>query len=211
MKTNCWLILGVMMATSAVAQNNPNCRRPGVHADHAPAGGSRTRAGTGHGNRSAGGKIQARQTQTPRRRQDGPDRRADGHAGSRPGASRGQELIVRGQAGLKGEVVAHLNKGDTVTVLSQINLDKHKADEPAQWAKIALPASTHVWVFAKFIDEANNTVSPKKLNLRAGPGENYSVLGVIERGTAVNIIRPRATGWKSSRRPTPMLLSPRCI
>ena len=31
-------------------------------------------------------------------------------------------LNVRGQAGLKGEVVAHLFKGDTVTVLDQINL-----------------------------------------------------------------------------------------
>jgi hypothetical protein len=58
-----------------------------------------------------------------------------------------------------------------VTVLSQINLDKHKANEPAQWAKIAFPVNTHVWVkFAKFIDKANNTVLPKKLNLarRAG-------------------------------------------
>ena len=73
-----------------------------------------------------------------------------------------------------------------MTVLSQINLDKHKADEPAQWAKIALPASAHVWVCAKYIDATNNTVLPKKLNLRAGPGENYSVLGVIERGTPVN-------------------------
>ena len=51
-------------------------------------------------------------------------------------------LIVRGQAGLKGEVVAHMSMGDTVTVLSQINLDKHTADEPAQWAKIACPTNT---------------------------------------------------------------------
>ena len=31
-------------------------------------------------------------------------------------------------------------------------------------------------------------MSAKKLNMRGGPGENYSVLGVIERGTAVNEI-----------------------
>jgi uncharacterized protein YgiM (DUF1202 family) len=31
-------------------------------------------------------------------------------------------------------------------------------------------------------------VSAKKLNMRGGPGENYSVLGVLERGTAVNEI-----------------------
>jgi uncharacterized protein YgiM (DUF1202 family) len=99
-----------------------------------------------------------------------------------------KNVNVRGQAGLKGEVVAHLVKGDAVTVLGQINLDKHKAGEPAQWAKIALPTSTHAWVKSSYIDATSKTVLPKKLNLRAGPGENFSVLGVVERGTAVNVI-----------------------
>jgi len=102
-----------------------------------------------------------------------------------------KSLTARGQAGLKGEVVAHLRQGETVTVMSQINLDKHKANEPAQWAQIAFPSSAHVWVFARFIDKANNTVLSKKINLRGGPGENYSVLGSIERGTAVNVIRTK--------------------
>ncbi len=92
---------------------------------------------------------------------------------------------VRGQAGLKGEVIAHVQKGDAVNVISQITLDKHKADEPAQWAKISLPTNVTVWVNSKFIDATNKTVTPKKLNLRGGPGENYSVLGVVEKGTAV--------------------------
>ena len=35
-----------------------------------------------------------------------------------------KNLNVRGQAGLKGEFLLHLSKGDAVTVLSQINLDK---------------------------------------------------------------------------------------
>ena len=92
---------------------------------------------------------------------------------------------VRGQAGLKGEVITHVQKGDTVEVLSQISLDKHKGDEPAQWAKISLPTNVTGWVNSKFIDATAKTVTPKKLNLRAGPGENYSVLGVVEKGTAV--------------------------
>lgn len=94
-------------------------------------------------------------------------------------------LNVRGQAGLKGEVVAHVQKGEAVTVLSQINLDKHKADEPAQWAKIILPAGADVWVHTSFIDAKDKTVIPKKLNLRGGPSEDYSVLGVVEHGTVV--------------------------
>ena len=102
-----------------------------------------------------------------------------------------KNLNVRGQAGLKGEVIAHLNKGDVVTVISQLNLDKHATGEPAQWAKITLPGSTHIWVNTKYIDPANKTVTAKKLNLRAGPGENYSILGVIENGSAVNVINTK--------------------
>ena len=95
-------------------------------------------------------------------------------------------INVRGQASFKGEVITHLVKGDTVTVLEQINLHKHRADEPAQWAKIAFPTNACVWVNTKYIDAVNKTVLPKKLNLRAGPGENFSVVGLVERGTPVS-------------------------
>jgi len=93
---------------------------------------------------------------------------------------------VRGQASLKGEVISHLAKGDTVTVLEQINLHKHKASEPAQWAKIAFPTNAYAWVDSRYIDNDSKTVKPKKLNLRAGPGENYSVVGLITHGTQVS-------------------------
>ncbi len=107
-------------------------------------------------------------------------------------------LNVRGQAGLKGEVVAHVQKGDAVTVLSQINLDKHKADEPAQWAKIALPTGADVWVHTSFIDAKDKTVIPKKLNLRGGPSEDYSVLGVVEHGTVVTAVGTKGDWTKIS-------------
>jgi len=112
-----------------------------------------------------------------------------------------KSLTARGQAGLKGEVVAHLKQGDTVTVISQINLEKHKANEPAQWAQIAFPSGTHVWVFAKYIDKENKTVLTKKLNLRGGPGENYSVLGTIEHGATVTEIRSKG-GWMEIEPPS---------
>jgi len=111
-------------------------------------------------------------------------------------------LNVRGQAGLKGEVISHLQKGDAVNVLSQITLDKHKTDEPSQWAKITLPASGGgVWVRSQFVDATSKTVTPKKLNLRAGPGENYSVLGVIEHGTVVNATEVKGD-WSKIEVPT---------
>jgi uncharacterized protein YgiM (DUF1202 family) len=90
----------------------------------------------------------------------------------------------RGQAGLKGESIGQFKKGDTVTVLSVITLDKHAADEPAHWAKISLPAGAKVWVNKMFVTDKK--VSVKKLNLRAGPGENFSVLGRVEKATSLN-------------------------
>jgi uncharacterized protein YgiM (DUF1202 family) len=110
-------------------------------------------------------------------------------------------LNIRSQAGLNGEVVTRLAKGDTVTVLSQINLDKHKTGEPAQWAKISCPTNASVWVRSSFIDGTSKTVTPKKLNLRAGPSEDYGILGVIERGTAINEIITKGD-WTQIQVPT---------
>src|ERR1019366_6122578 len=77
---------------------------------------------------------------------------------------------------------------DTVNVLSEITLDKPKAGEPAHWAKIALPSGTKVWINSRFVDATNMVVAVKKLNLRGGPGENYSVLGVVEKGATVTAV-----------------------
>jgi uncharacterized protein YgiM (DUF1202 family) len=176
MKTNGWLVLGMMMATSALAQNNTNTLPPIAAPEVAPA------AETAPAPVPAPVKHKKHSAMPKRVALDEPTVALV--AG--PAQAAVADLNVRGQAGLKGEVVAHLNQGDAVTVISQINLDKHEFGEPAQWAKIALPASTHVWVNTKYIDATSKTVLPKKLNLRAGPGENFSVLGVIERGTAVN-------------------------
>jgi len=108
---------------------------------------------------------------------------------------------VRGQASFNGEVISHLAKGDTVTVLEQINLHKHKPSEPAQWAKIAFPTNAFAWVDSRYIDADAKTVKPKKLNLRAGPGENYSVVGLITHGTPVSEVSNKGN-WMEIEPPT---------
>jgi len=90
---------------------------------------------------------------------------------------------VRGQAAINSEVVTSLKKGEQVNILEEVTLKKPKTDEPARWAKIALPASVGVWVHSDYIDPNTKAVKPKRLNLRSGPGENYSVLGRVEKGT----------------------------
>lgn len=93
-----------------------------------------------------------------------------------------ENVNVRGQAKLTSERVVQLKAGDTVTVLEEIILDKPAADEPARWARIALPAATKVWVNTMFVDTTNKTVTSRRLNLRSGPGENFSIVGLVEKG-----------------------------
>jgi uncharacterized protein YgiM (DUF1202 family) len=210
MKMNCWLILGVMVAGSATAQNNtntlPSIPPPAVAAPavvntpppavetNAPA--KKVHKHKKHVTARAAASKEAKETISEAANEDvmsaaeyakAKEKFSEATITLVPGPAEVavNHVNVRGQAGLKGEVISHVEKGASVTVLGQINLDKHKADEPAQWAKIALPATTTVWVRTSFIDATNKTVLPKKLNLRAGPSEDYSVLGAIDRGTVV--------------------------
>lgn len=106
-----------------------------------------------------------------------------------PGAATivGKNVNVRGKASFKGEVITKLQNGDSVTVIEQVILSKPKVGEPSNWAKIAFPASAHVWVHSSYLN-ADKTVKPKKLNVRTGAGENYSIVGTLEQGAAVKEI-----------------------
>ena len=97
------------------------------------------------------------------------------------------KINVRGQPTLRSEVVTQLERGDQVTILEVIPDEDAKPNEPASWAKIKLPENTPVWLFAAFVKDGE--VNVRRLNLRAGPGENYSVLGRVEKGTKVKTIR----------------------
>jgi SH3-like domain-containing protein len=108
---------------------------------------------------------------------------------------------VRGQAKLKSEVVTRITKGQSVTVLEEIVRNNSGPDEPSAWAKIVLPPGAHVWVNTMFIDTANQTVKAKKLNLRSGAGENYSVIGRLQHGDAVKPITTKGD-WTEIEAPT---------
>ena len=109
------------------------------------------------------------------------------------------QVNVRGLASFRGEVITKLRKGETVTVLEEIAVEKPKAGEPAKWFRIQLPTNTPVWVNGLFL--TNQTVLPKKLNVRAGPGENFSVVAVLEKGATVKEIR-KLEDWLEIEAPT---------
>ena len=198
MKKHCWLTLGLMIATVAVAQNNTNSlpaipppvTSPAAEAAAAPAAATAPATAPVKPKKRAAAPVKVARLREPT-------------VTLIPGPAEVavSNLIVRGQAGLRGEVVTHLFKSDAVTVLGQINLDKHAAGEPAQWAKITLPATVHVWINGKFIDASSKVVSAKKLNLRAGPGENFSVVGIIEKGAPVSELETKGD-WKKIEAPT---------
>ncbi len=104
----------------------------------------------------------------------------------KPGAAVATEknVNVRGQAAINSEIVTHLKRGDVVTVLEQVTLKKPGADEPGKWAKVSLPAGTAVWIHAGFTE--GSKVKANRLNLRSGPGENFSILGRIDKGAEVH-------------------------
>lgn len=118
-----------------------------------------------------------------------------------PGAATiaGKNVNVRGKASFNGEVITKLQNGDVVTVVEQVILSKPKVGEPSQWAKIVLPAGVHVWVHNSYIT-AEKTVKPKKLNVRTGAGENYSVIGTLEQGTTVKEISTKGN-WTEIEAP----------
>jgi uncharacterized protein YgiM (DUF1202 family) len=212
MKMNYWLILGVLVATGATAQTPTNMTAlppipapaniPTVSTPILPP--TNVVTSTSAPAKPAKKKIVKKKKTVAKAAPKKPAAPlAEANAALNPGPAEvvASNLNMRGQAGLKGEVVGHVQKGDMVTVVSEITLDKHRADEPAQWAKVLLPSSGGVWVRSSFINPTNNTVLPKKLNLRGGPGENYSVLGVIERGTPV-VVSSTKGEWSKIETPT---------
>jgi uncharacterized protein YgiM (DUF1202 family) len=208
MRTKYWLIIGLLLSTSLLAQQATNRApatpmaptpvTPGPTLAPAPAAapaktnapaakaGKKKSSKKKSGNQSAKKAEKAPVAKKPAAKK--PDAAAELKTTPlMPGPAMvdANNVNVRGQAKLKSDVVTRLTKGATVTVLEEIVRNNSGPEEPSAWAKILLPAGAHVWVNTAFIDATNKTVHPKKLNLRSGPGENYSVVGILQRGDGV--------------------------
>src|ERR1051325_5838316 len=107
---------------------------------------------------------------------------------------------TRGQAALAGEVITQLKKGEPVSVLEEIAVKNPKPGEPAVWAKIAMPGNVPVWVTSEFVDPDTKAVKSARLNVRAGPGENFSIIGRLKKGDVVKEIR-QVDNWTEIETP----------
>jgi SH3-like domain-containing protein len=110
-------------------------------------------------------------------------------------------INVRTQPGFGGEVLGHLKKGETVVVQAEITLVHAPKGEPAGWSEIALPADFPVWVDSHFIDSESHTVKARKINLRGGPGENFAIVGRLNKGATVTEIR-KHNDWMAIQAPS---------
>ncbi len=213
MKKNCWFVLGAMLSTSLLAQPVTNAP-PAPPMSPTPAA-AVTNTATG----SAAGETNAPATKPAKKKKAAAKKSSKKAEKKTPAkAASASELAtvplvagpavvvasnvnVRGQAKLKSEVVTKVTKDQPVTVLEEIVRNNSAPDEPSAWAKILLPANAHVWVSSQYVDATNKTVVPNKLNVRSGPGENYSILGQMERGEPVKELATK-NGWIEIEAPT---------
>lgn len=209
MKMNYWLIIGAMLSTSLLAQPAPSpalpAPVPAAPATPAPilvpapaktnapaAKPAKKKAAKKSSDKQpakkADKKSAAKKPEIKKAEVKKPNAAAELKTTplvSGPAMVVASNVNVRGQAKLKSEVVTRVTKGATVTVLEEIVRNNSGPEEPSAWVKVLMPPGGHAWLNTSFIDATNKTVRPKKLNLRSGPGENYSVIGLLQRGDAV--------------------------
>ena len=211
MKKNCWLILGAMLSTSLLAQQatNPAPSAPIETPAAAPAAtlapaAAKTNAPAAKAGKKKAGKKKAEKA--PQKKAVAKKKEAVAELRTVPLVPGPAEVVathvnVRGQPKLKSEILTRLTKGQSVTVIEEIVRNNSGPEEPSAWAKIVLPAGARVWVNSMFINTNNETVRPKKLNLRSGPGENYSVIGRLQGGDAVKPVTTKGD-WTEIEAPT---------
>src|SRR5712664_431168 len=176
MKTTYWFIFGALLSTSLLAQQATNAPAPAPIETPAPAQ-ALTNAPPPEPPKTNAPAAKAEKKKAAKKKAVARKKDAAAELKSEPLVAGPATVIasnvnVRGQAKLKSEIVTRINKGQAVTVLEEVTLKDSGPEEPSAWAKILLPPGAHVWANTAFIDSANKTVRPKKLNVRSGPGEN---------------------------------------
>ena len=193
MKNMCWLIFAAFLPSLLFAQQATNA--PGAKpietpaaapavTNAAPAETVATNAPVAKAKKKKAGKTKAAATEQAKRKALGSELKSVPLVAG-PAVVIASNVNIRGQAGLKGEVLGKVQKEQPVTVLEEVTLKKSAPDEPSAWARILLPTNLHVWVSSELLEGTNKTVKARHLNVRAGPGENYSVLGRLKRGDEV--------------------------
>jgi uncharacterized protein YgiM (DUF1202 family) len=87
---------------------------------------------------------------------------------------------VRSGPHLNFEIIYTCNRGDKIIIIG----------EQYDWYKIKLPESAILYISKEFIDNKNNTfiVKADDVNIRAGTGLEYNIVGQLLKGDKIDII-----------------------
>lgn len=88
---------------------------------------------------------------------------------------RSDRVNLRARPDTSSEVVMQANAGDRFTVVTT----------QADWVALTPPDTVDFWAHRDFVKDGVSTVN--KLNLRAGPGINYSIVGSVDRDTKLDV------------------------
>ena len=98
---------------------------------------------------------------------------ADGMAGVIPVRVTGSRVNLRARPGLNYEVVGQAGRDDVLLARTF----------QTEWVEILPPAGTKAYVYASMIRD--NMVAVEELNVRSGPGVNYSAIGRLKQNMLV--------------------------
>lgn len=116
------------------------------------------------------------------------------------GVINAERVNVRTQPSIVSEVVVQVNTGHKVQLLEFITLDDTIPGNPTEWYRISVPEGAKFWVSGDYIDSGDDTVTASQLNVRAGPGQSYTVMARLNRGEKVERIL-ESDGWVSIKPP----------
>lgn len=94
----------------------------------------------------------------------------------------GDNVNLRAKDLPEAEVVTQMNDGDAVEIKGY----------SGEWAEVVPPEKADLWVHKDFVEDG--VVRGKTLNVRAGPGINFNVVGTLSRGEKLTI-RGEMTEW----------------
>lgn len=112
----------------------------------------------------------------------------------------GDNLRVRGKPRFIGEEITQLASGTKVDIHEVITRMNTSPGEPDKWLKIRIPSTVDVWVSDQYVNKSTMKVMASELNMRGGPGEEFSVLGAIPNDEKIEVVEMR-DGWIKIKNP----------
>ena len=128
------------------------------------------------------------------------------------GTITGNKVNARGRATMFSYPVFSFNKNEPVLVLGEITLPAPKAGDPRKWLRIQVPANVALFVHNDYVVNTRTIQVPgpdgqpinikvgdvkaSSLNVRAGPGQKFPILGRIPNSATVQLTdRPADGKW----------------